>query len=277
MKRAHLFILTGSCVLSASLCAADSTASTKQGKEAAFESRTDSKAVYVFKQNSKVMGKHIVRVSADGLYMVNPESGFQVIMRKPKWNVITYSRPAKCYLECPLSEYRGFRTKMIADITRVNFLLVPVYFLKKTETKKGIGAFEFVSVELLPPSRIRQLKKTQKVVPTWKLTDREAAQVSYRVLDQGDFPPQVMQFLSTYYGVPRLSGIPLSYRYKLARHQGMRNLLTTESMTRQDELDIPAKLSGYRQVHTEKELFGDKFAEGTMGDFIEYLDSHRRK
>lgn len=231
---------------------------------------------YLLRQTSRAMGTQTVNISQKGIYCSNKKTGMSVIARAPKWDIVTYNESTKTCISKPLKDYRGLRVKFVSDFMKTNVDYLPFYF-KEQNIENGLCLRRFTTVELLSKKQAEKLKAQGKTMTaTMKLSDGEVISADLKVLDDKSVPPEISHFLSKFYGVPKKPGIPVSLRYERSTDGQLKKILDTKSIARSDNVLIPSELPGFTKTTSEKEFFGDSKTEGTMQDFLKYMDQRHK-
>jgi hypothetical protein len=212
---------------------------------------------WVLTQKSTRLGDQYLYVSPEGLKLVNPKLGFNIVTRGPDWNIIIFNEQTHNYYQ---TTSEAWKHQIVARSGSTTFS--GANWQKSGETK--IAGMNSVSYRM--NGTLRKYDAHGNSSPS-KVTGS-----NYWVSSEIKVPARLIDLLATAYGLPPSTSVPLRLTYN--EDGGERTMLDTYRI---DKAPIPvayfAKPAGYKRVNSDAEVMMSTDQAKMMQDMASSLGS----
>ncbi len=208
-------------------------------------------------QNSKFYGKTQIFVSNQGVKLRRSRDDLVMVAVPPDWSVISYKPSSRKLCRISLAEFGYLIESFLKPIKLPALVVLPGSETTKWNTKTKT----FWSGQV--PYRVDATHKDVGPNRTFNVHLIAATDLN--------LPEQVGSFVSKYYGIPIVRGLPLQFTYS-RNVEGSQLDLTTE-LLKPEEIDRSEfrTPSGYKEVEDIREVNLDSESSKFIDDFAKKL------
>lgn len=214
---------------------------------------------WVLTQKSRTLGDQYVYISPNGLKLVNPAVGFAIVSHAPDWNITLFNEKTRVYYETTASKWKH---DLEARGLKGSDLLNGSW---KRATKGNIAGTKCTQYVMGPNTstftNLHGKKVTMSVKGAW-----------YWIADDIKVPPNLVDLMSTAYGLPTSPSVPL--RLSVDGTHGEEKFLDTY---RTQTSPIPVSYftcpAGFKQVSSDAEVMMTADQKQMIDDMSKELGS----
>ena len=214
-------------------------------------------AGWVLTQKSTRLGDQYLYVSPEGMKIVNPKLGFNIVTRAPDWNIIIFNEQSHTYYQ---TTSEAWKHQIVARSGSTTF---------NGATWSKMGEVRIAGVNSIA---YRMTGAMRKYNANGSSTPSKVTGSTYCVSNDIKVPARLIELLATAYGLPPSTSVPLRLTYN--EDGGERTMLDTY---RVDKAPIPlayfAKPAGYKRVNSDAEVMMSPDQAKMMQDMASSLGS----